>query len=75
MFAASFVAMLLTLLLTPGSALSPQSVPIGFNAALIASLIAALAATIAEGVSPHGTDNLSVPLLASFVVAGVLAVM
>jgi Dolichol kinase len=75
MFAASFVAMLLTLLLTPGSALSPQSVPIGFNAALIASLIAALAATIAEGVSPHGTDNLSVPLLSSFVVAGVLAVM
>jgi dolichol kinase len=75
MFAASFVAMLLTLLLTPGSALSPQSVPIGFNAALIASLIAALAATIAEGVSPHGTDNLSVPLLSSFVVAGVLAVV
>jgi len=75
MLAASFVAMLLTLLLTPGSALSPQSVPIGFNAALIASLIAALAATIAEGVSPHGTDNLSVPLLSSFVVAGVLAVM
>ena len=75
MFAASFVAMLLTLLLTPGSALSPQSVPIGFNSALIASLIAALAATIAEGVSPHGTDNLSVPLLSSFVVAGVLAVV
>ncbi|MBO9349063.1 MAG: phosphatidate cytidylyltransferase [Chloroflexus sp.] len=75
MFAASFVAMLLTLLLTPGSALSPQSVPIGFNAALIASLVAALAATIAEGVSPHGTDNLSVPLLSSFVVAGVLAVV
>jgi dolichol kinase len=75
MFIASFVAILLTLLLTPGSALSPQSVPIGFNAALIASLIAALAATIAEGVSPHGTDNLSVPLLSSFVVAGVLAVV
>jgi dolichol kinase len=75
MFAASFVATLLTLLLTPGSALSPQSVPIGFNAALIASLVAALAATIAEGVSPHGTDNLSVPLLSSFVVAGVLAVV
>jgi dolichol kinase len=75
MFIASFVAILLTLLLTPGSALSPQSVPIGFNAALIASLVAALAATIAEGVSPHGTDNLSVPLLSSFVVAGVLAVV
>jgi phytol kinase len=75
MFIASFVAILLTLLLTPGSALSPQSVPIGFSAALIASLIAALVATIAEGVSPHGTDNLSVPLLSSFVVAGVLAVV
>jgi dolichol kinase len=75
MFIASFVAILLTLLLTPGSALSPQSTPIGFGAALIASFLAALIATTAEGVSPHGTDNLSVPLLASFVVAGVLAVM
>lgn len=75
MFAASAIAMFLTLLLVPGSALSPQSAPIGAGAALAASAVAALVATVAEGVSPHGTDNLSVPLLAGAVIAGVLAVM
>ncbi len=75
MFIASFVAMLLTLLLAPGSPLSPQSAPLSFGAALIAAAVAAISATIAEGVSPHGTDNLSVPLLASAIIAGILGVV
>ncbi|WP_298404917.1 phosphatidate cytidylyltransferase [uncultured Chloroflexus sp.] len=75
MFAASAIAMFLTLLLVPGSALSPQSAPIGAGVALAASVAAAFVATVAEGVSPHGTDNLSVPLLAGAVIAGVLAGM
>lgn len=75
MFIASTVAILLTLLFTPGSALSPQSSPIDVGAALITSIVAGLVATIAEGVSPHGTDNISVPLLAGAVIAGMLGVV
>ncbi len=75
MFIASLIAMLLTLLYVPGSALSPLSTPISFTAALLSSIVAAIVATLAEGVSPHGTDNISVPLLAAAVIAGMLAVV
>jgi dolichol kinase len=75
MFIASLIAMLLTLLYVPGSALSPLSTPISFTAALLSSIAAAIVATLAEGVSPHGTDNISVPLLAAAVIAGMLAVV
>lgn len=58
-----FLGIFLTLWLLPGSALSPYSVPLGTARALLVALIGTAVAVIAEGVSPLGTDNLSVPLL------------
>lgn len=71
MFVASAVAMLLVLLLLPGSSLSPLATPSGAGRSLSAALVGATFATLAEAVSPHGTDNLLVPLVA----AGVVGVM
>lgn len=71
MFLASTAAMFLVLLLVPGSEISPLSAPFGLGQALSVALVSAAGATLAEAVSPHGTDNLSVPLVA----AGVAAVM
>jgi phytol kinase len=68
MFAASAVAMALTLLLLPGSALAPLAPPLGAGRALAAAVLGAAAATLAEAVSPHGTDNLSVPVAGAAVV-------
>lgn len=65
MFGAAALAMLLTLLLLPGSPLAPLTPPLAPGAALAAALTAALVATAAEAASPAGTDNLSVPLLAA----------
>lgn len=59
----SFIAMLLTLLLLPGSQLSPFSAEIPAWRATAMALIGTVVATTAEGLSPAGTDNLSVPLL------------
>jgi phytol kinase len=67
MAAVSFVAMLLTLLLLPGSALSPNSTPWGVGRVLALSAAGTTAATVAEAMSPAGTDNLSVPLLTGLV--------
>jgi phytol kinase len=53
----------LTLLLLPGSALSPHSTPWHTGGVLLLTLGGAAIATLAEAVSPAGTDNLSVPLL------------
>ncbi len=72
MFVASTVAMFLVLLLLPGSSLSPHSVPYGTGRSLLAALVGAAMATLAEAVSPHGTDNLSVPLVAAGVAAVVM---
>jgi dolichol kinase len=72
MFIASFSAMFLTILLVPGSALGPLTPPLGAGVALAAALAAAAVATLAEAVSPAGTDNLSVPLLAGATVFGVV---
>jgi phytol kinase len=69
MFVASTLAMALTLLLLPGSALSPGAVALSAGAVLLAALLAAATATLAEGLSPAGTDNLSVPLLAAAALA------
>lgn len=69
MFIASTLAIALTLLLLPGSPLSPSAVALSAGAALLAALLAAATATIAEGLSPAGTDNLSVPLLAAAALA------
>jgi len=63
MFLASFVAVALTLLTLPGSPLSPTAEPLSLGAALLYACLASIVATLAEGVSPAGTDNLSAPLL------------
>jgi phytol kinase len=65
MAVASLLCILLTLLLVPGSTLSPNSAPL--SAPLLAASVVAgtLVATVAEGLSPAGTDNLSVPLLSA----------
>ncbi len=69
MFVASAVAMFLVLLLLPGSLFSPHSTPYSAGGALSAAVVGAALATLVEAISPHGTDNLSVPLVAA-VVAG-----
>jgi dolichol kinase len=58
----SFVAILVTLGLVPGSSLSPNSEPLALSNLILFSLAGSLVATAAEGLSPGGTDNLSVPL-------------
>jgi phytol kinase len=68
MFAASAAVMFLTLLLLPGSSLSPYAPPIGVGRALLAALLGAGAAALVEAASPRGTDNLSVPLVAAGIV-------
>jgi len=65
MFAFSAAAMLLTLLLVPGSALAPQTPSLAVGTAITAAVGGALVAAGAEAVSPAGTDNISVPLLAA----------
>jgi dolichol kinase len=66
---ASFVAIAATLLLLPNSSLSPLSAPLSVGAALLMALVGALVATAAEGLSPAGTDNLTVPLLSGLALA------
>lgn len=65
MFLTSLGAVLLTLLLLPGSSLSPTAQPLQAGTALFYATLTAIVATLAEGVSPAGTDNLSVPLLSA----------
>ncbi|WP_373530468.1 diacylglycerol/polyprenol kinase family protein [Nostoc sp.] len=68
MFVASTAVIFLVLLLLPGSSLSPLAKPLSLGWALLTAVITATFATLAEAVSPHGTDNLSVPLVAAGVV-------
>ncbi|MDZ8133851.1 MAG: phosphatidate cytidylyltransferase [Nostoc sp. DedQUE04] len=68
MFIASTVVIFLVLLLLPGSLLSPLATPLSFGWALLTAVVTATFATLVEAVSPHGTDNLSVPLTAAGVV-------
>jgi dolichol kinase len=75
MYIASFVSMLLTLQLVPGSSLSPTGSLIGLTTSVVAALVAALIVTIAEAFSPHGTDNLSVPLLAGLACFGIVVIL
>jgi dolichol kinase len=75
MFGASALAMLLTLLLLPGSALAPNSPAPGPLVSTAAALAAALVATGAEAVSPAGIDNISVPLLAGLTVFSVVTAL
>jgi len=57
------VAVALTLLVLPGSTLSPTADVLQTGPTLLSALVAAAVATLAEAVAPAGTDNLSVPLL------------
>ncbi|MFW9262159.1 diacylglycerol/polyprenol kinase family protein [Nostoc sp. CALU 546] len=68
MFMASTMVIFLVLLLLPGSSLSPLATPLDLGWALLTAVVTATFATLAEAVSPHGTDNLSVPLVAAGVV-------
>jgi phytol kinase len=68
MFVASAVVIFLVLLLLPGSSLSPLAKPFNLGWAFFTAIITATFATLAEAVSPHGTDNISVPLVATGVV-------
>jgi phytol kinase len=68
MFLASAVVIFLVLLLLPGSFLSPQAVSVGMGKTFLTALVSAGCATLVEAISPHGTDNLTVPLVASGVI-------
>ncbi len=67
MFLASAVAMLLTMLLLPGSAWAPFAPVTDPVRVVVAACLGAAVATAVEAVSPHGTDNLSVPIAATAV--------
>ncbi len=58
----SVAAIALTLLILPGSALSPTSTPLAPSTVALWSVVGAAVATAAEALSPAGSDNLSVPL-------------
>jgi phytol kinase len=68
MFVTSAIVIFLVLTLLPASFLSPNSLTWETWKVLVASFLAACAATLVEAVSPHGTDNLTVPLVAAGVV-------
>jgi phytol kinase len=68
MFLASTTAIFLVLILLPGSSLSPLAIAYGVNKAVLSAVVSGALATLAEGVSPHGTDNLSVPLVTAGVI-------
>ncbi|MBD2498541.1 diacylglycerol/polyprenol kinase family protein [Nostoc sp. FACHB-280] len=68
MFLASTTAIFLVLIFLPGSFLSPFAVPLSVSKALLTALISASFATLVEAISPHGTDNLSVPLVTAGVI-------
>ncbi len=61
------LVVLITLLVLSASKLSPLSVPLSFGRALAMTVVATAVATFAEGLSPAGTDNLTVPLVTAAV--------
>lgn len=68
MFVVSTIVIFLVLKLLPGSLLSQNSLEWEMWQIILASLVGAGVATLVEAVSPHGTDNFSVPLVAAGVV-------
>ncbi len=68
MFISSAIVIFLVLTLLPTSFLSPNSLTWETWKVLVATFLAAFSATLVEAVSPHGTDNLTVPLVAAGVV-------
>jgi dolichol kinase len=71
----SFLSIFLTLAWLSGSGLSPNSVPLTPMTSLSLALVGTLTATVAEALSPAGTDNLSVPLLSGFVLYALLRLL
>ncbi len=67
MFVTSFIVVLITLIYLPQSSLSPNSALLAADRVIWLSLITALTATIIEGVSPKGLDNLNVPLASALI--------
>ena len=59
----SFVVIVISVVLLSASAWSPFSMDVTLGRTLVAGAVATLVATAAEGLSPAGIDNLTVPLL------------
>lgn len=73
MLVASSLVIGLTLIYLPDSALSLNSMLFSANTILLLTFAGSLVATVAEAVSPKGTDNLFVPLLSAaimFLISG-----
>ncbi|MBD2163773.1 phosphatidate cytidylyltransferase [Calothrix membranacea FACHB-236] len=68
MLLVSTTAIFLVLLLLPGSSLSPLGLVYSFEKAVLVAVVSGAFATLVEGISPQGTDNLSVPLVTASVV-------
>jgi phytol kinase len=62
----SFAVIWLTLSYLPGSALSPYSSVPGLADRILLTIMGVTVATVAEALSPAGSDNLTVPLATSF---------
>lgn len=67
MLIAAFISIWFTLSYLPGSGLSPLSVPSEPGIILGVSALSAIVGSLAEAVSPAGTDNLTVPFSVVFV--------
>ncbi|AFY42353.1 diacylglycerol/polyprenol kinase family protein [Nostoc sp. PCC 7107] len=74
MFLASTTAIFLVLMFLPGSLISPLAVSVGAGKALLIALVSAGFATLVEAISPHGTDNLGVPLVTAGVIWGLMQI-
>jgi len=67
MFVFSFIAIIVSLWIVPGSSLSPAGGVLSMPTMVQFSFITAVVATLVEALSPKGTDNLTVPLLSGLV--------
>ncbi len=67
MFVVTALVIALTLTYLPGSSLSPYAELNTAATIAVASLAGAAVGTIVEALSPHGTDNLSVPICVALV--------
>jgi phytol kinase len=67
MFGVSLLVIALSLSLLPGSSLTPYADLPTTSAIVLASVAGAITATAVEALSPHGTDNLTVPICVTLV--------
>ena len=67
MFGVSLLVIGLSLSLLPGSSLTPYADLPTTAAIVIATVAGAVTATVVEALSPHGTDNLTVPICVTLV--------